>query len=87
MRIPVSAAKGVADQHKLRQVILAAWDGERTHIVTYGSTQEDCAQAAEGGNAIQRMLGWPEKLRAAPPIIQKLRERIKELENQLASKG
>lgn len=45
-RIPIATAKRVAKEHGLKQVLLIGWDGERTHVVTYGATKEDCAQAA-----------------------------------------
>lgn len=61
-RIPITAAKGIAQAHGLRQVILLGWDGERTHVVTYGKSMQDCRQAAEGGNKLKRALGWPEEL-------------------------
>ena len=59
-RIPISAASTVAKTHNCRQVIVLAWDGELTHIVTYGKSTEDCAQAAQGGNLLKAKWGWPE---------------------------
>lgn len=46
-RIPIATAKAVAEKHGLTQVILLGWDGERTHIVTYGVTKADCEAAAQ----------------------------------------
>ena len=46
-RIPVSAAKKVADQFGLKQCLLIGWDGENTHVVTYGATKADCDAAAK----------------------------------------
>lgn len=46
-RIPIKAAKEVAEKHDLKQVLLIGWDGELVHIVTYGKTKEDCALAAK----------------------------------------
>jgi hypothetical protein len=74
--LPVSAAKDVATKHDLRQVILLAWDGELTHVVTYGRSIDDCAQAAEGGNLLKRKWGWPE--------CNDQPSRVKRLEKQLA---
>lgn len=45
-RIPIAEAKRVAEAHGLRQVVLLGYDGDKTHIVTYGITPEDCRQAA-----------------------------------------
>ena len=46
-RIPIAAAKKVAEQFGLRQCLLIGWDGEHTHVVTYGVTKADCAAAAK----------------------------------------
>jgi hypothetical protein len=62
-RIPIAEAKRVAEAHGCRQVIMLAFDDEgRTHVVTYGRTLADCEQAAEGGNRMKRVMGWPEEL-------------------------
>ncbi len=45
-RIPVSAAKKVAKQFGLKQILLIGWDGKCTHVVTYGQTKADCEAAA-----------------------------------------
>jgi len=66
-RVPISVAREVCEKTSARQVILAIWDGERTHIITYGKSVEDCQQAAVGGNVIKRALGWPEELCNAKP--------------------
>lgn len=84
-KIPITAAKRVAIEHACRQVIIMAWDGERTHCVTYGNTVADCDQAAQGGNRIKAALGWPETLMAEPSRVKKLKSRIKELEAALAN--
>lgn len=82
-RLPIKAAKDLAKQYNQKQVILATWDGERTHIVTYGVSIEDCSQAAQGGNKIKDALGWPKDLRDEPPRVKKLQDRIKELESYI----
>ena len=46
-RIPVAAAKAVAQEHGLRQVLLVGYDGQMVHVVTYGATKEDCEAAAK----------------------------------------
>ena len=60
-RIPISAAAAVGREHGQRQVLLVTWDGERTHVVTWGANVEECRQAAAGGNAVKRALGWPDE--------------------------
>lgn len=59
-RVPIKVARLACNTAECRQVILLGWDGERTHIVTYGKTKEDCAQAAAGGNMLKAKWGWPE---------------------------
>ena len=63
-RIPITAGKEISEKYGMTQVIICAWDKElnRTHVVTYGKTKEDCIQAAEGGNFIKKALGWPDNL-------------------------
>jgi len=82
-RIPISAAKAVAKQFDLKQVILLAWDGELTHIVTYGETAEDCDQAAQGGDKLKVALGWTDVVPALPSRVKALTERVAELEAEL----
>lgn len=77
-RIPIAAAKKIAKDHDLRQVVLVAWDGSLTHVVTYGKTVLECDQAAMGGDRIKKILGWPESLNATP-------SRVKKLERELAA--
>lgn len=59
-KLPISTAKAVARQHDLRQVILIGFDGENTHIVTYGKTKADCAAAARAQEF------WAGKIRVLP---------------------
>ncbi|HEY1753699.1 MAG TPA: hypothetical protein VGG29_20750 [Caulobacteraceae bacterium] len=79
-RIPIAAARELAKQLGLRQVILLAWDGERTHVVTYGKTVEDCDQAAQGGDKLKAALGWPESLNAIPSRVKALQAKVDRLE-------
>ena len=78
-RIPVSAAKAVGEAHNCQQVILLAWDGKLTHVVTWGKTTEDCAQAATGGNLLKEKWGWPE-CNDQPPRVRALERKILELQ-------
>lgn len=82
-KIPVKIAKQVALDTDSRQVILLTWDGKTTHVVTYGKTIDDCSQAADGGNMIKELLGWP-KCNDQPSRVKKLEGRVRELEAQLA---
>lgn len=67
-RIPITIAKRFAEQFSCSQVIILAFDtGGRTHVITYGKTTKDCEQAAEGGNRMKRVMGWPEELCKAKP--------------------
>ncbi len=75
--IPWEVAKEVAERHGCRQVILVAWDGESTHVVTYGNDVHDSDQAAQGGNFVKKALGWPDQLcQARSPRVVSLEERI-----------
>lgn len=73
-RIPIAAAKRLAKQYDLAQVILTAWDGQRVHVVTYGRSLPDCEQAARGGNLVKTAMGWPKELcKAVPARVKRLR--------------
>lgn len=55
----------------LTQAILVGWapDGT-THVVTWGDSLTNSAQAAQGGNFVKRALGFPETLcRALSPRV------------------
>lgn len=69
LRIPISAAKEIADRYGQNQVVVVTFDKSTglTHVVTYGKSVEECTQAAEGGNFVKRALGWPESLCNAKP--------------------
>ena len=86
-RISISVAKEVAKSQGCRQVIICAWDGELTHVVTYGVSIEDCDQAAIGGHRIMDALGWPESLKATPSRVRAMQRRIAELEAALRAVG
>ena len=74
-RIPISAAKRIADEYGFDQVVIFArkvdtepglGDGGE-HVTTYGKTVADCDVAARMGNHLKRVVGWPEaKCRAVP---------------------
>jgi hypothetical protein len=83
-RIPIQAAKKLCAKLGCRQVIVVAWDGDSTHVVTFGRSIEDCDQAAQGGNKVKTALGWPESLcKDEPSRVKKLKDRIKHLEEEL----
>lgn len=83
-RLPIKCAKEVSDRYNLRQVILLAWDGTMTHVVTYGKSLDDCAQAAQGGNLVKKAMGWPpDKCKCKPSRVKKLEYQITELKHKI----
>ena len=44
--IPISVAEKIGKKFKCKQVLLLTFDGERTHIVTWGKTKKDCEEVA-----------------------------------------
>ncbi len=58
-RIPVSAAKEIAQKYDKNQVIILTWDEAHgmTHVTTYGVDKKQCKQAADGGKRIVEFLG------------------------------
>ncbi|TFG95721.1 hypothetical protein E4H12_12695 [Candidatus Thorarchaeota archaeon] len=80
-RVPIKAAKEVATKYGLQQTILVGWDGKQMHVVTYGTTLEQCEQAAVGGNKIKQWLGFPEDMCNALPARVKRKNNKKENNN------
>lgn len=60
-RIPISSAKKIGLDLGYTQVIITAFDKNTgvTSVTTWGYSQEDCEQAAIGGNFVKKALGWP----------------------------
>ena len=70
MKIPITAAKKIANDFIWQQVIIVAWSPKEgtTHVTTYGKTLDDCKKAAENGNLIKKnLLGWPDDQCQAKP--------------------
>lgn len=63
-RLPIQAAKDVAQKYDQGQVILVTWDDtdHLMHVVSYGKTLQDCNNAAQGANLVKRALGFPEEM-------------------------
>ena len=64
-RIPISAARRIADDYDYDQVIVIARkvgkDGGE-HVTTYGRDEENCHAAAHIGDYLKyKVMGWPEK--------------------------
>lgn len=61
MKIPITAALKIGKDYGCQQVILFAWDGEQTQVVTWGESLDDCycSQAADGANKIKKNWDWP----------------------------
>lgn len=72
-KIPISTAKEIAAKYEQNQVVIVTFDKaeNRTHVVTYGKTLEECKQAAQGGNFVKKALGWPDNLCQDKPARQK----------------
>lgn len=81
-------AEALCREHLLRQVIVLSWDGTETRVDTFGVTDQDSAIAAEAGNRIKRWLMWPESMCNSVSLkVQRLHDRIAELERQLEEIG
>jgi hypothetical protein len=53
--IPETIAKKIADDHGQKQVIILTWDGEKSHLVTHGSTDVDREHAKTVGDLASRI--------------------------------
>jgi len=82
MRLPIKALKEIANKYGYSVVVAYAYDSENKmqHIATWGRSIKLCDQAAQWGNMIKDVLGWPESLHAQPNRVKKLQERVKKIE-------
>lgn len=83
MRIPIKALKELSKKYKLTHVIVLAHSIEEDHVATYGTTVHHCSQAADFGNRLKDVLGWPKSLHAQPSRVKKLQEEIKDLKKRI----
>ena len=87
LNVPVEAAKNVAKSYKKDQVILICWSEEdnKTWVTTYGATEIDCDQAAQGGNWLKKnFLNWPKsECCAEPERVSKLKSEIESLKKEI----
>lgn len=63
-RIPIKAAKDIAEKYDGSIVCIVAWDGKtgKQHVTTFGVSKQECEWAALLGNSIKReVLKWPEE--------------------------
>lgn len=62
-RLPIKAARDIANAHGWDQVIIVArkvGDNGYEHVVTYGKDAAHCEAAARAGNAIKHhLMKWP----------------------------
>ena len=82
-RIPIKTARDISKDQGYDQVLILGIDKENqcTSVATYGKTQEDCDQIAQGGNWMKRkVLGWPEnECVAEPRRVRNLKEQLKKI--------
>lgn len=76
-RIPINVAKNIGTEYGYSQVVLHAYDGNTgvQHVTTWGKSVSDCDNAAEGGNAIKKLLKW-ESTDAVPNRVKRLNDEI-----------
>lgn len=61
--IPPEQLERFARDQGLSQAILVGWSPDgTTHVVTWGDSLTDSAQAAQGGNFVKKAVGFPECL-------------------------
>lgn len=80
--IPIQQAKNISELGYDEVIIVGCnYETGIQHVTTYGKSLAACENAAIGGNAIKKLLGWDQKLCNTKP------KRQKKKENQLFSQG
>jgi hypothetical protein len=69
-RIPISAAKKIADAYNYDQVyVIGRKVGEGEHVTTYGKDKANCETAARVGDFLKyKVMGWPEYKPPTPTV-------------------
>jgi len=75
-KIPIARCKEIAESLGYDEVIIVGCHYETgiQSVATYGKTITACENAAHGGNAIKRLLKWPEDKYQDKPARQKRKE-------------
>lgn len=66
-RIPVKDLAEVAKRHRGKLAVLVIYDGDSTHVVSWGDTVHNCDRAAQLSEHLKKAMGWPEKLWSTIP--------------------
>lgn len=79
-RISITRAKAIANELGYDEVIIvgAHYESGTQHVTTFGKSKAACENAAKGGNAIKKLLNWPEHMCKAKPARQKRSEERKQ---------
>lgn len=76
-RISIKAAKEIAELGYDEVIIVGCnYETGTQHVTTYGKSLAACENAARGGNAVKRLLKWPEEMCNAKPTRQKRKEKM-----------
>lgn len=84
-KIPISKCKEMATEYRYDEIIIvgAHYQSGTQSVATYGRSQEAKKHAAKGGNAIKKLLNWPEDQCNTKPARQKDREELIKLSRLL----
>jgi hypothetical protein len=85
--IPISELKEFAKKYGYDHVIVFATAGKMQYVATYGHTLEECDRAAQFGDKMKDVLGWPDSLHAIPPRVHALQTQIADLKYYLQKAG
>lgn len=78
--IPIQRAKDLAALGYDEVIIVGAnYETGVQHVTTYGKSLAACKNAAKGGNAIKKLLGWPPEKCEDKPVRQENREKMDKL--------
>lgn len=83
-RIPIKIAKDIAVLGYDEVIIVGCeYETGTQWVTTYGKSQAACENAAQGGNAVKKLLKWPEDKCKAKPTRQWKREKYEAMEKVL----
>jgi len=74
MKIEIAEIKRIREELDLAQIVVYGIDKDGvSHVATHGDTEMDAEAAAQNGNTMKDMLGWPKVLCESKPLARQCR--------------
>lgn len=84
-KIPYEKAEKFARENECKVVVILAWDGSNSHVVTWGESAEQSDFAADTGHQMRCVLNWKDNMYVDSSKVKALKDEIESLKKQISS--